>query len=154
MTSILKHSDAIKFILAGNSTFTCLNTKTDNRFTYKVKLSKTSTPENPLFYVKVLTSPETYQFIGSIFREKFKYSQKSKISNDTQSVAVFQYILSKLLLDKLDPCVEIYHEGRCGKCGRPLTVPESIEMGIGPECFKMMNSKASIRNKKINQLLK
>jgi len=153
MTGILKHSDAIKFILAGNSTFTCLNTKTSNRFTYKVKLSKTSTPENPLFFVKVLTNPETYQFIGSIFKDRFKYSQKSKISNEAQSVIVFQYILSKLLLGKLDSCVEIYHEGKCGKCGRQLTVPESIEMGIGPECFKMMNSKASNRNKKINQIL-
>jgi len=115
MTGILKHSDAIKFILAGNSTFTCLNTKTSNRFTYKVKLSKTSTPENPLFFVKVLTNPETYQFIGSIFKDRFKYSQKSKISNEAQSVIVFQYILSKLLLGKLDSCVEIYHEGKCGK---------------------------------------
>lgn len=27
-----------------------------------------------------------------------------------------------------------YHEGRCGKCARVLTVPESIINGIGPVC--------------------
>jgi hypothetical protein len=29
---------------------------------------------------------------------------------------------------------EVYHEGRCGRCNRKLTVPESIETGLGPEC--------------------
>jgi hypothetical protein len=33
---------------------------------------------------------------------------------------------------------KIHHEGRCGKCGRLLTVPESVETGIGPECAKRM----------------
>jgi hypothetical protein len=30
--------------------------------------------------------------------------------------------------------MELWHEGRCGKCGRALTVPESIESGLGPVC--------------------
>ncbi len=29
---------------------------------------------------------------------------------------------------------ELHHEGRCGRCGRPLTVPESIKSGLGPIC--------------------
>ncbi len=39
---ILDRSDALNFIFAGNSIFTFLNTKTNNRFTYKVKKSKNS----------------------------------------------------------------------------------------------------------------
>lgn len=151
---ILKHFDAIKFILAGNSTFTFLNTKTQNRFTYKVKLSKNSKEDNPVFFVKVLTSPDVYQFVGSICKNKFKWSQKSKISAEAQSVVVFQYVFSKLIDGKLDSCVEIWHEGKCGRCGRQLTVPESIEIGIGPDCIKMMNSKSLTRQKKLNELLK
>lgn len=34
------------------------------------------------------------------------------------------------------PECEVWHEGRCGRCGRKLTVPESIETGIGPDCAK------------------
>ena len=32
--------------------------------------------------------------------------------------------------------LEVWHEGRCGRCNRALTVPESIASGIGPECAK------------------
>ena len=32
----------------------------------------------------------------------------------------------------------IQHAGYCGRCGRLLTVPESIERGIGPDCAAMM----------------
>ena len=31
---------------------------------------------------------------------------------------------------------EFWHEGRCCRCGKRLTVPESIQGGIGPECIK------------------
>jgi len=29
-------------------------------------------------------------------------------------------------------------EGRCRRCNRPLTVPESVDYGVGPECRKKM----------------
>ena len=29
---------------------------------------------------------------------------------------------------------DVHHEGKCGKCGRPLTVPESVKTGLGPIC--------------------
>ena len=154
-TAILKHSDAIKFIFAGNATVTILNTKTGNRFTYNIKKLKTSTDENPLFFIKVLTGPDVYTFIGSMYKDKkYRHSQKSKISENAQSVKVFNYVVLKLIENKLDECVEIWHEGKCGRCGRQLTVPESIETGLGPECVKMINSKSDVRNRKIDKILK
>jgi hypothetical protein len=33
------------------------------------------------------------------------------------------------------PSLEIMEESRCGRCGRALTDPVSIERGIGPECY-------------------
>ena len=146
MTHKLKHSDSIDFMMAGNATVTVLNTATGNRFTYKIKNHK-----DDLFFVKVLTGPDTYTFIGSIFKKKYKHSVKSKITNEAQSVIVFNYVFQHLLSGTLNSCVEIWHEGKCGRCGRALTVPESIETGIGPECAKRMN-KADIRNKKIDKL--
>ena len=148
MTHILKHSDAVDFMLAGNATVTVLNTATGNRFTYKVKRHK-----DELYFVRVLTGPETYTFIGSIFKKKYKHSAKSKIKNEAQSVIVFNYVLDKLLEGTLNPCVEIWHEGKCGRCGRELTVTSSIENGIGPECAKRMLSKADIRQIKIDKIL-
>jgi len=36
--------------------------------------------------------------------------------------------------------LEIWHEGRCGCCGRKLTVPESIDRGIGPVCWDRLGA--------------
>ena len=155
MSGIIKHSDALRFIMAGNSTVTFLNKKSGNRFTFKVKVPKNFNVDNPIHFVKVLTNPDIYQFIGSVFTNKFKHSHKSKISNDAQSVKVFNYVFSKLQEGSLDDCIEIYHEGKCGKCGRPLTVPQSTEIGIGPECVKNMSGNKSIlRQQKIDKILK
>ena len=32
----------------------------------------------------------------------------------------------------------IWHQGRCGRCGLALKVPESVATGIGPVCAKLM----------------
>ena len=32
----------------------------------------------------------------------------------------------------------IQHIGKCCKCGRPLTDPESIKLGVGPICAKLV----------------
>lgn len=33
---------------------------------------------------------------------------------------------------------EFWHEGRCARCSRRLTVPESVASGFGPECVKLV----------------
>ena len=129
----LKHEDALKFILGGKSTFTFLNPKTENRFTFKVKKHKV---EN-LYFISVLTGPSDYTFVGTIINGVYKHSKKSKIGSDAQSVRVFEYTLNKLKSNNLPEFVEIWHSGACGRCGRKLTTPVSIERGFGPECIKL-----------------
>jgi hypothetical protein len=132
----LEHSKAIDFLLGGKSIFTFVNTKTENRFTFKVKKHKT----DDVFFVSVLTNPEVYQFVGSLKNKFFAHSKKSKISKDAQSVRVFDYVFSNLCKGTLPEFIEIWHEGKCGKCGRTLTVPSSIESGFGPECSKRIKN--------------
>lgn len=130
----LNNSEALNFILAGNSTSTFLNPETGNRFTYKVKKAK----DSDLYFVSVLTSSDVYSYIGYILKD-FKHGKKSKIKNSAQSVKVFNYIFRKLKSGNLSDSIEIWHNGKCGKCGRKLTVPSSIDTGIGPECFKSLS---------------
>lgn len=133
VTNILKHDDVLGFVFGGNSIFTCKNLKTENRFTFKVKKHR----EKDIYFVSVLTNPDLYEFIGSIYKDgKFKHSLKSRISLDAQSVKVFNYIIENLNSGSLPAFIEIWHEGKCGRCGRTLTVPESISSGFGPECIK------------------
>lgn len=144
----LNNSDALKFIFAGKSLFTFLNTQTGNRFTFKVKKAK----ESNLFFVSVLTNPETYSYIGTVTEGIYKHGKKSKITTDAQSVRVFQYVINKLKLNNLPDFIEVWHEGKCGKCGRTLTVPSSILSGLGPECIKSL-SKVDKRDKFLSLIL-
>jgi len=131
-SNIIPHNKACDFILSGKALFTFLNTKTENRFTFKVKKHK----QDEIFFVQVLTSPDVYQFIGTIRNGVFFHSKKSNISQDAQSVKVFQWVFTSLTKNTLAEFIEIWHEGKCGKCGRTLTVPQSIESGFGPECSR------------------
>ena len=85
---IIKKKEALKFIFAGKSIVTFLNTNTENRFTYKIKQAKNSN----LFFVSVLTSPDVYSYIGICLEGNFKHGKKSNINPDSQSVKVFQYM--------------------------------------------------------------
>jgi hypothetical protein len=140
--------EALKFMFAGKSIFTFINTKTGNRFTYKIKSNKDSN----LFFVSVLTNPDNYSYIGTCIEGNYKHGKKSNISPEAQSVKVFQFMLNKLKSNNLPDFLEVWHEGFCGKCGRRLTVPSSILTGIGPECFKTL-SKAEKRDKFLELIL-
>jgi len=135
-----------QFIQAGKSTFTIQNDQTGNRFTFKVtKFTPPAQNSNPMWFVKVMTGTDnesSYTFIGTIFNDgSFKFSQKSKIKSDAQSVKVFNWLWNKIRANgpdnQFEPFVKFYHEGKCGRCGRTLTVPESITSGFGPECIQM-----------------
>jgi len=145
---IIKHELALQFILGGKSFVTFLNTKTDNRFTFKVTKHK----RDDIYFVNVLTGPGSYTFIGTIKDYIYRHSKKSHIPSDDQSVKVFQYMINKLNQNDLPEFIEIYHDGKCGKCRRQLTVPQSISTGIGPECLKNLD-KQTRRNIKLNQIL-
>lgn len=144
----LEHKDVLKFMFGGNSSFTVINTDTNNRFTYKMKRAKNS----DLFFVSVLTSPDHYSYLGVCTKGTYSHGKKSKISENSQSVQVFKFILNKLKLNKLSDVVEVWHMGLCGKCNRPLTVPQSIQLGLGPDCFKNL-SKQNQRDSFLNLIL-
>ena len=129
----LEHNIALTFIKGGKSKFTFKNTKTENRFTFKVKKSK----DSELYFVSVLTNPDVYQYIGTIRGDVFSHGKKSKISQDATSVKVFKYVFTKLVAGNLESFIEVWHEGSCGRCGRTLTDPESIKTGFGPFCRNM-----------------
>ena len=135
-TGLLQNDSALNFILAGNATVTFLNTQSKNRFTFKVSKPK----DSDVHFVSVLTGPDNYTFLGSIFNNNFKSSKKSTIQESAQSFQVFKFVFDRLKTKNLPDVIEIYHEGKCGRCGRALTVPESIVSGFGPECVKKVKT--------------
>lgn len=131
-------TDARAFILAGNAIFTLRNTTTGNRFTYRIQVCD---DKPTLFFVSVLTGPDNtsaYSYLGLIREACYTHGRKSRLAVDAQAAVVFQWFWQHL--DRLPACVQVHHEGRCGRCGRLLTVPESIESGFGPECTRLMRA--------------
>lgn len=138
---MLDAADALRFILAGNATVTLRNAATESRFTYKIQVPQDPDPTRPVYFVKLLNGPDNtadYQYLGAIFGRSFRLTQKSRIGPDAPSYILFRFVFEGLVRGDLNSSYEVWHEDRCGRCGRVLTVPESIATGIGPDCAALM----------------
>lgn len=129
-------ADPLAFMLAGNAIFTLVSKATGARFTYRVRVSMEVTAQRPnhVYFVCVLTGPNNasdYTYLGTIFADAtYSHGRKSAISSAASSALAFRWFMDHVHSDQ----VEVFHQGRCCRCGRKLTVPSSIESGIGPEC--------------------
>lgn len=128
------------FILAGNATFTALNPATGRRFTFKISSPKNANESNPVRFVSLLTGPDNqndFEYLGTVFNgDTFRYGKKSRIGHAALSARAFGWLFPRIVAEAELGGAEVHHEGRCGRCGRPLTVPESLETGLGPTCSK------------------
>lgn len=132
---IANAADARRFMTAGKATVTFVSTRTQARFTYRLRLSD----DKRLYFVNVLTGNDnesSFSYLGHMFVDSMVYwhGKKSKISREAPSAKAFAWVWQQLIRGQLPDALEIWHEGRCGRCGRKLTVPESIASGFGPEC--------------------
>lgn len=129
----------LRFLLAGNAHATFVSMKTGTRFTYRVTQADPRPGDSlpPPHFVSVLTGPDDYAYLGVIHGGKmYGHGKKSKVAPGATSAVAFSWLWKHLSAGHLPPQCEVYHEGRCGRCARRLTTPESIELGIGPECEK------------------
>jgi len=134
----------------GHTVFTIVSNRTGTRFTYRVKRankfneqSRKWEPSN-VWFVSVLSGSDNqddYRFIGTIFDRGvapkfFAHSNKSKVSKSASSFVAFSWYFNNLIEGNEDAInnVEFFHQGICGRCGRELTVPSSIETGLGSIC--------------------
>jgi hypothetical protein len=129
-------ADAKTFALAGSAVLTLQSLRTGLRFTYKVRASKNGQG----FYVSLLSGPDNendYSYLGMIREGRFELTKASRVTLNTPSVRAFEWFWH-MVRDGIPTELVVRHEGRCGRCGRTLTVPESIDRGIGPECAGKM----------------
>lgn len=149
----------LEFILAGNATFTIESEKTGRHLTYKVQAAKGS---NDRYFVKLLGGPDnenSFYYIGMIVEDtfrspvagaqagvvsrlgwKFILTRASRVTDETTSVKALRYVLGALNRKQMPAMTKVWHSGKCGRCGRRLTVPASLERGIGPECAGIMGA--------------
>lgn len=148
--------EARQFAEAGNATITLRSKATDTRFTYRIQAPHhegnegTNSGRNvgsEFRFVKLLTGADnenSYSYLGYIRRGVFFHGGgKTKIGQDAPSALAFAWAWRKLQQGELPDNLEIWHEGRCGRCHRKLTVPSSIASGFGPECSSYYATEAA-----------
>lgn len=107
----------------------------------------------PVWFVGLLTGPDneadyTYMGILDVDNGELRLTKNSRYTDNTTPVVWFRYVVLAIWIDALEPNLKIegpldfgwkvHHEGRCGRCGRPLTTPESVSLGLGPVCAGRM----------------
>jgi len=137
---MIQTEKVLDLLLAGNSILTFKNKQTQKRFTFKVRQNKQKT----VYFVYVLSgqnnnSDYSYMGIIDVCTLEFKRTEASKITEEALSFKGFDFIFKSLKEKKIKTNLrnlEVWHEGKCCRCGRLLTDPVSIERGLGPECCK------------------
>lgn len=139
------HAIGRDFILAGRAVFTVAGKAA--RFTFRInrKESENARYPDPSYFVSVRTGggddKRAYSYVGllDVRTGRVKFTKGSKINATAPAAKALQWTLAKVWAGEPLPApAAIYHEGRCGRCGRPLTVPESILTGFGPECAGLL----------------
>ena len=135
------------FLLGGNATVTLVSKASGTRFTFKVRASD----DGDVFFVSLLGGPDNeadYRYLGRIdnqgrFWAGRRVPKPGDVGKDAPSSKAFDWAWGYLKNDVLPVKLEIWHEGRCARCNRKLTVPSSIESGFGPECAGKVGFSAS-----------
>ncbi len=129
---------------AGNARLTVVSQRTGARFTYRFRRLAEARCVNPqdfdTIFVSLLRGPDNegdYSYMGLLADGEYglhmKRTKKSVIADGTPSDVALKWTLRCVTQGELRG-VEVWHEGRCCRCGRTLTVPESVASGLGPEC--------------------
>jgi hypothetical protein len=151
------------YIYAGHATITLQFKVSDLHFTYKITVKKGDIENNkraiaeglpqdviePVYFVKVLSGPNNetdYRMYLGSFRKThgLKWSSThSQVKQTANSFKAFSWFINAIQavqnpMATMPTKLEVWHEDVCGRCGRKLTVPQSISDGFGPECIKMV----------------
>jgi len=139
------------FVTAGNATFTievphdwAAAHGSKPHYTFKVrKKEDRSNPGRFVWFASILSGPDNvsnYKYVGLLNADTgiVRTTAKSAMPADSLPIRLLNRSLALVWSGNTGPMesagFKLHHEGKCGRCGRKLTVPESIETGLGPEC--------------------
>lgn len=135
-----------EFIMAGDAIFT-IEQPNGEHYTYRVEKVEANERWAESFFAKLLTGPDNtsdYTYMGKLdtFAGQVMTTAKSKKFEGTLALRLLNRVLARIWSDDHEAYEQhgfrVHHEGMCGRCGRTLTTPESVERGLGPECWKKM----------------
>lgn len=125
------------FLTAGKATFTLSKVATGERFTYEISKPETFYGSYFASVMKGADNESDFRYIGMMAEAdlRLRFTKGSKFAADSKEAHGLQFVLDVVAGRKVLPSgFELRRSSKCGRCGRKLTVPSSIDAGIGPEC--------------------
>lgn len=139
-----------EFVLAGKAIFTlelpaefAAKHGCKPHYTYRVNYSEATAEFPEAWWVGKLTGPENirdYSDVGKVnaFTGEVTITKLSKFTKDSMTFKLINRVLARVWAGDTAAIeaagFKLHNAGRCGRCLKTLTVPESIESGFGPEC--------------------
>lgn len=135
-------TDIKHFMFAGHAVFTLKSKSTGAHYTFRVMAPDEK--QSTMRFVSLRTGADDahWSYFGNIRLDgesaRYWHGHKAKMSKDAPGAVAFNWFLLHLLAghEVTLSQMEFWHEGRCCRCGRELTNPESIARGIGPVCAR------------------
>lgn len=147
-TGQIKQSDALEFLLAGNSDFILHSTKTNEDFRFILKIEESKDNKGSFIYFVNIVKATEKIYCGLIWFDKeskeFKYAQgkKGQLPGTSVEIRSLLFVLNKLYNDDIVNFLEIYSVGKCGYCGKMLETAGDLSKGIHSNCVnKVLLSK-------------
>ena len=128
--------DIRNYLRGGSAEFTLQSIKTGSHHTYRLR----QIPNGTGFFVTHLTGPDNdsehdYRYLG-IMSDAIDRLIATKATGPMGPAFIGLGWFLRCLASNCEKLsqVEFLHSGKCSKCGRKLTTPESIKRGMGPVC--------------------
>lgn len=128
----------LAFLLSGRARFTLESKRTGKRYTYEIRRTRIRDSDDPAsaarrpYFVDLLVGPDEWRKLAWFLPgdSTLRAPRNSVGIARTPAWRALQWYLHHLGDDRAN----FWHSGRCGRCGRELTDPASIETGLGPIC--------------------
>ena len=92
-------------------------------------------------FTSILNDGDTgWDFAGTFYSDTKGYSLGRTHTKGSQVDRILGFVQGALRNPQVlnEKRVNLFHEGRCCRCAMPLTHPDSIQLGVGPDCVKNM----------------
>ena len=113
----------------------------DTHYTYRIRAPRSGS----VLWIDLLTGPDnvgSYTYIATLYPTTGDVrNRKDSAADNSMPVRLVRRVIRRVWDSQqtaiADAGFVLRHAGKCCRCGRRLTHPESLESGWGPECAKL-----------------
>lgn len=131
---------AERYILGGKAKVMFKNIETGNKYWFRVQETKDNVWK--IYLIHGIMTMTTW--LGNMGPDRLPHLHAHSRSDLVQAGKVFAWVWKHIRQLDLPDKIEIWHEGRCSVCGRPLTNEQSLIDGMGPICSGRLDQKLKI----------